>query len=501
MNRLLTGAVTAAGSLALVGGAIAAAAGPAAAGPSGGNSAYGSSSTGVISSPPQAVATSNGVNSVTARNVNISGLLTTGLTQDFSSTTTTFSRVNTVRASDSVRGNNATLTANEISSTCRPGAAVGGPSNFNAPVSSEGSAAIVNGVLNVSGTITNLPQHPTRNETFTVPGFGSIVMNQQLPAAGGGVEVIGVHVRVSGDPGEDLYLAVSVCNSPGERSNTVTVADVENQTSNSGTPITPLHITATDSDPGQSLTFSASGLPPGLSINHTTGFITGTPTTGKATPYPVTVTATDTTGASGSETFDWTINNVVSVTNPGTQAIAVGTAVDLPITATDSDLGQVLTFSATGLPPGLSINTSTGAISGTPTTAIGSPFSVMVTATDTAGFTSSATFSFTVTSPNVVTVSPSAIALNAIVGDPVTTVTMTTTDTGVVTPFTPFTYAIASGSLPSGVSLNTSTGAISGTPAVGSDAGSPYHVTVRATDTTGASGVTGTITINVAVGP
>jgi hypothetical protein len=71
-----------------------------------------------------------------------------------------------------------------------------------------------------------------------------------------------------------------------------------------GTPVS-LQIQATDSAPGQTLTFTATGLPANLTINRSTGLITGTPTTcGSST---VTVTATDTTNTSGSTTFTWTI--------------------------------------------------------------------------------------------------------------------------------------------------------------------------------------------------
>jgi subtilase family serine protease len=87
--------------------------------------------------------------------------------------------------------------------------------------------------------------------------------------------------------------------------NTVTVTNPGNQTGTVGTAAS-LQITATDSASGQTLTYSATGLPAGLSINSTTGLITGTPTT--AGTSSVTVTAKDTTGASGSASFTWTIN-------------------------------------------------------------------------------------------------------------------------------------------------------------------------------------------------
>ncbi len=87
--------------------------------------------------------------------------------------------------------------------------------------------------------------------------------------------------------------------------------------------------------------------------------------------------------------------NTVTVSNPGGQTATVGTAVSLQISATDSASGQTLTFGATGLPAGLSISTS-GLVSGTPTTAATS--NVTVTATDSTGASGSATFSWTVNS-------------------------------------------------------------------------------------------------------
>ena len=88
-----------------------------------------------------------------------------------------------------------------------------------------------------------------------------------------------------------------------------------------------------------------------------------------------------------------TTGNTVTVTNPGNQTGTVGTAVSLQIRATDSASGQTLTYTATGLPAGLSISSS-GLISGTPTTAATS--NVTVTATDTTGAHGSASFTWTI---------------------------------------------------------------------------------------------------------
>ncbi|WP_208611509.1 M4 family metallopeptidase [Streptomyces bungoensis] len=85
----------------------------------------------------------------------------------------------------------------------------------------------------------------------------------------------------------------------------------------------------------------------------------------------------------------------VTVTNPGSQSSVVGTAVSLQIQASSSNSGA-LSYSASGLPAGLSINGSTGLITGTPTTA--GTYSTTVTVTDSAGKTGTASFTWTVSS-------------------------------------------------------------------------------------------------------
>ncbi|MGW2490999.1 M4 family metallopeptidase, partial [Streptomyces sp. NPDC001606] len=83
----------------------------------------------------------------------------------------------------------------------------------------------------------------------------------------------------------------------------------------------------------------------------------------------------------------------VTVTNPGNQSSTVGTAVSLQIRASSTNSGA-LSYSASGLPAGLSINSSTGLISGTPSTA--GTYQVTVTAKDSTGATGTATFTWTV---------------------------------------------------------------------------------------------------------
>jgi serine protease len=82
----------------------------------------------------------------------------------------------------------------------------------------------------------------------------------------------------------------------------------------------------------------------------------------------------------------------VTVANPGSQTGTVGTAKSLQMSASGGTAPY--TWTATGLPAGLTINASTGLISGTPTTA--ATYSTTVTAKDTTNATGSASFSWTI---------------------------------------------------------------------------------------------------------
>jgi Cellulose binding domain/Glucuronyl esterase, fungi/Putative Ig domain len=85
--------------------------------------------------------------------------------------------------------------------------------------------------------------------------------------------------------------------------------------------------------------------------------------------------------------------NTVTVSNPGARTGSPGVPVSLQLSATDSAAGQTLTWSATGLPAGLTISTS-GLISGTPTTT--GTFNVTATARDSTGASGSASFTFNI---------------------------------------------------------------------------------------------------------
>ncbi|MHB8736881.1 MAG: putative Ig domain-containing protein, partial [Terriglobales bacterium] len=241
-----------------------------------------------------------------------------------------------------------------------------------------------------------------------------------------------------------------------------------NQTNAAG-DVVSLSLAASDAD-GDSLTYTASGLPPGLALDPVAGVISGTlpNSAASSTAYTVTVTASDGM-ASSSQTFTWTVASV-GLTNPGNQSNLDGDVVSLQLIGVDA-ANLPLTYSATNLPPGLSIASTTGLISGTiASTANNSiPYAVTVTATD-GTHSASQAFNWSV----------AKLALNAPGNQEnqegtAVSLQLSVTDVG-------GTPSYSATGLPVGLSVNATTGLISGTIGVAAHGSSPYQVTVTATD-------------------
>ena len=149
-----------------------------------------------------------------------------------------------------------------------------------------------------------------------------------------------------------------------------------------------LQIHAVDPEQSEALTYAAAGLPPGLSIDPTTGLISGTETATIGS-YDVSVTVSDSTGSSESISFTWRIWNAITVSTTLEETSTAGQPVSVPVTATDSAAGQTFKFSATGLPPGLSIDPTSGVITGSATAE--GQFKATITATDSTGSQGSTT--------------------------------------------------------------------------------------------------------------
>jgi Putative Ig domain/Immunoglobulin domain/Immunoglobulin I-set domain len=118
-------------------------------------------------------------------------------------------------------------------------------------------------------------------------------------------------------------------------------------------------ITATNSP----TSFAATGLPAGLSIDTSTGVISGTPTAPQVAT--VAISAANSFGSSLPRNVILTIGSFSAITSTTTLAGTAGSSFSASLAASNSPL----TYDVTGLPAGLSLNSTTGVISGTPTTA------------------------------------------------------------------------------------------------------------------------------------
>jgi predicted aspartyl protease len=145
--------------------------------------------------------------------------------------------------------------------------------------------------------------------------------------------------------------------------------------------------------------FAATGLPTGLTINSTTGLISGTIDPRAAGSFQVTVTASDNV-AKSSATFTWTVNDTTApaLTAPVNQTSKEGDTIRLAIQATDADR-----VSAIGLPSGLSMDPVTGLISGTIGPRTAGVYRITVTATD-AGTSRSVQFTWVVSDPQLTSI-------------------------------------------------------------------------------------------------
>jgi type II secretory pathway pseudopilin PulG len=154
---------------------------------------------------------------------------------------------------------------------------------------------------------------------------------------------------------------------------------------------------------GAPYTWAISGQPPGVNINSSTGVISGTLATsgGSATPYQVTVTLADSTGAgSASHTFAWTVVPILTIAGPSpVPPTSVGGTVSTQASFTCPN--APCTFSASGLPGGLKLGTVTGTTSGTvavsgTVSGAAQTYAVVLTVTDAKGATATASFSWPV---------------------------------------------------------------------------------------------------------
>ncbi len=226
--------------------------------------------------------------------------------------------------------------------------------------------------------------------------------------------------------------------------------------------------------------WTATGLPAGLTIDPATGIITGTATaTGAAARATVTVKVTDKNLKAGSATFTWNTKVAVQFPNASTPiSLTKGT----PYSGAVSGYGGsgTYTWTASNLPPGLSLSTA-GLVSGTVTGS--TRYLVTLTVTDSLGATNSSLVPVNIATPagqlqvTAPAMTPTPDRTN-VKGTAITVI-----DPKASGGTTPYTWTV--GNLPPGVTFNSTTTRISGTPTT---AGS-YPVTITVTDKVGARSI------------
>ena len=213
------------------------------------------------------------------------------------------------------------------------------------------------------------------------------------------------------------------------------------------------------------------GAPSGVSINSSNGSISGTPT--ETGTFTLTVKVEDEEGTTDSCSFTMTVNApALTISCPADQTATKCTAIT-EVTPTVGGGCPDYTFSMTGAPAGVKIDECTGEISGEPTET--GTFNANVTVTDAEGNTASCNFAITVSCPTISIAKIDDVTATAGENMPARTATASGGKS-------PYTYGISGE--PSGVTINSSTGVISGKPAETGE----FDVTVTATSACGCEG-------------
>jgi hypothetical protein len=218
-------------------------------------------------------------------------------------------------------------------------------------------------------------------------------------------------------------------------------------------------------------TFSESGtLPGGVTLDKTSGKLSGTPNSGTGGKYTFTITATNSVGTDATQTFTLVVDEAPGITSTSTKTFTVGSSDSFTLTTTGYPSP---TFSESGtLPGGITFDKTAGTLSGTPKTGTGGKYNLTITATNSIG--TDATQSFTI----VVNEAPGITSTST------KTFTVGSSDSFTVTTSGyPSATVTESGTLPTGLSYDKTTGVLSGKPGTGT--GGKYGITFTASNGVG----------------
>jgi len=350
----------------------------------------------------------------------------------------------------------------------------------------------------LSITIAAAPQPPTISTSSLVGGTVGAAYSTSLAATGGKTPYTWT-ISSGALPG-----GLSLTASTGAISGTPTTAgtsaftvQVKDANNNTGTKSLSIAIAAaaqppsitTSSLPGgtvstsYSTTLAASGgktpytwsvssgtLPAGLTLGASTGVISGTPTASGTSTFTIQVKDGNNNTATKSLSITVALPALVISTAslPGGQ---VGTSYSAILVASGGKTPYTWSVASGSLPAGLTLSGGSGQVSGTPTTSGTSTFTVKVT--DSASTTATKSLSIVVSAASVTPVQITTTSLpDAQQGSVYSSTLVASGGT------TPYTWSLSSGSLPSGLSLNSSNGQISGTPS----ASGMFPMTVQVKD-------------------
>jgi prepilin-type N-terminal cleavage/methylation domain-containing protein len=239
-----------------------------------------------------------------------------------------------------------------------------------------------------------------------------------------------------------------------------------------GYAITPTNVSAEGFEGAFTWSIREGTLPDGLTLNTSTGVVTGTPTS-ETSPTTVEIKITDENGVSGTQThtYEFAPEPTLSPSLTTVTGQAGETITPTSVTLTGYTEPYSWSVSSGSLPAGLDLDTSTGIISGTPTSE--TQASLTLSLVDANELTGTQTHTFDI-APEP-TVSPTSISVSGEAGSAITPTGVTATG------FTaPYSWEVTSGTLPDGLSLDSSTGVVSGTPST--EGSSTVSITVTDAD-------------------